>query len=460
MAGSAVVVQDFRREIPGAFDDELVAWAFPPLEYADARGRLRRFEVYVQLVAGGEPVKPGEGAWDGAAEENVHARYWTVTGLVGHQPVRSEYTRVDRGKNVGRKNATNCWTQALRDALAKWRKAGDKRAGEAGETGDEGEPDAPAVAPPMLLTRFDDRPPETWPQYAQVKYDGVRAMVYPWSPAVAALVTGKARPADVARAEEVGAVVLSRSLRIVPAWHIAAAARPFLDAHPTAAVDGELVARREGRMLSLQAISGMARNDKTAGALELVVFDVADLARPALPFERRWELARDPLLARAPFAPAETVLVNSLAEAEAVHRDHLAAGHEGTVLRTPDGAYVPSFNSHRAKHTLKWKPRPSVEFRCVGFSAGTKGKAKGAVMWTIVVPPRGERTKEATMTIDPNMTIAERKAIYSRLVADPRAFDREFKDRALTVEFFDWSEDGLPLQAKAVGFRDWEEVAP
>jgi ATP-dependent DNA ligase len=436
---------------PGRYDEKAGAWVFPPREYVDVRGQARRFEVFARLRrADGAPLS--EADWSGDPIDGV-AEHWVVTGLVGHQPVTSEVTTVRQGKNLGKKNRTNCWTQAVREAEAKWKKAADRRAAVP-----DGARPARAVVPPMLLSGFNDSPPKTWPQYVQKKLDGVRAMVYPWTPEVAAAT--RLPPDDAARAAETGAVVLSRTQKVVPAWHLAAAARPFLAARPTAALDGELVAHGPGgALLPLQEISGMSRNPRTAGALRLEVFDVYDSALPDAPFSERTTWTRHPLLGSPLIGVVETVLVDSLGAAEDLHRAHLDSGHEGSVVRAPDGAYVPSFNGHRSKNTLKWKPRLSQEFQCVGFAAGEKGKAEGAIMWEIEIPPRDGHPKRR-ITIDPNMTLAERKALFSRLTANPRAFAKEFKDRPLTVEFFNWSEDGVPMQAKAVGFRDWDEVVP
>lgn len=464
MAGRAVTVTNFL-ELPGEFDDKQARWAFPPIEYANSGGKTRRFEVYADMRAAngkaGKAAKPAAKYWQTPSPPTppgVVARYWTVTGVVGGARTMSTPTTVSEGKNVGKRNATNAWTQALREAYGRWLKAADRRA--------QPEDRAAAgrqVVPPMLLAKYADRPPRAWPQYMQVKYDGVRALVYPWTPEVEAAVAGKAAPRHAKTARKVGAVLLSRTLRVVPAWHIAEAALPFLAAHPAAAIDGELVAfGADGRLKPLQDISGMARNDATCGGLELVVFDVFDAGRPAAPFEARWRsVAEYPF--KAPFVLAETVLVRSAAEAAAVHQTHLDAGHEGSVVRDPASAYVPSFNGLRSPQTLKWKPRYSAEFRCTGFASGSKGKAKGAVMWTVEIPPHAggsARSVPASLTIDPNMPVKERKEIYARLVADPSLFAREYGGRALTVEFFDWSSDGIPLQPKAVAFRDWDEVVP
>ena len=436
-------------EIPGHYDAVQGVWVFPPREYLDARKNSRRFEVFARLRrADGAPLSAAD--WSGEPIDGV-AEHWVVSGLVGHNPVVSETTTVRQGKNLGKRNQTNCWTQAIKEAHAKWRKAADRRT----EAADD---DGAAVVPPMLLSVFGDRPPATWPQYVQKKLNGVRAMIYLWSPAVER--AAKLAPDDDAEAAKVGAVVLSRTQKLVPAWHLAAAARPFLDAHPTAAVDGELVAYGPGgALLPLQEISGMSRNVRTAAGLKLAIFDIYDAAATDAPFSTRLEWTLDPLLIQPEFSTVETELVQSLEAATALHQSHLDSGHEGSVVRAPDSVYVPSFNGHRSKNTLKWKPRLSLEFRCVGFAAGEKGKAEGAIMWEIEIPPRAGHPKQR-IVIDPNMTLPERKALYARLKSNPQAFAKEFKDRPLTVEFFSWSEDGVPLQAKAVGFREWDEVTP
>lgn len=474
MTAAAVNITDFRAEIPGELSDNGKTWHFPEVTYTATKGAGRYFRVMAQVRTVAEDPKTAVRIVPAFYEPGKFpagkvAVFWTASGQAGGKQTDSAVNIVSRGKNLEKKNATTAWTQALRDALSRYRKAEHKQRPAAGlrEGPQPADADAPdgidvnTAVPPMLLKKYDDYPVRAWPQILQVKYNGVRAMVYRVDPHVLAQLQRRSRPEDIARAQELGVAVVSRTMVVIPAWTLAEELKPFFERFPDVALDGELVAYNErGELLPLQDISGMARNEDRAGALEIVLFDIYNREDPAMRFESRWAFLEDNRgrLESEIVELAETAEVANEAAANRAHARHLREGHEGSIVRDPGGIYIPSFNTARSKEVLKWKPRLSEEFEIVGFDSGRKGKCADAVMWKVRIPPHtngSDRDESKDITIDPkDMSFDDRRALLARLRANPRLFAEQYRGRMMTVEFFDWSKDGIPQQPKAVTVRD------
>jgi hypothetical protein len=468
--------------VAGRIAPDGLSYRLPRQEYP-SRGGTRFTEFVVELHrvnADGEmserPSKIRERYLDdarGVPFPHV-GRLWTYTGLVGGKTRDSKPSDVLVGKNVGRANETSPLTQAV--ALAESRYARNMRTRRPGAAA--AEPGAGihevvpgpgaagrAAIPPMLLDKNLETPeglPE-FPVYGQPKYDGVRCLVTLLTPDLAAQLAAKAKSAaaraSLAEAERRGVVGYSRGFQALEAWPALEEARAFLQAHPTWFLDGELMGYdAAGAPLPLQRISGMARNPRRAWRLGLVLFDVYDEARPALPFEERvgmLDAAGAAFAASALIEVAPTVLLPSAAAARALHRANLADKQEGTVFRLRGSPYEPGWSSYRSRQTIKFKPVHRGEYRCVGFAPGKLGKSVDLVRWTVEIPPHlPSREMPARLTLDPKgFTEAERRATLAELRANRSGSARDYEGRPVTIEYLDLSEDGIPQRAKMVEFR-------
>lgn len=100
----------------------------------------------------------------------------------------------------------------------------------------------------------------------------------------------------------------------------------------------------------------------------------------------------------------------------------------------------------RSKELLKRKELFDGEFEVVGYTQGSKGKEVGAIVWICAI---GEKT----FNVVPNITHAERYKIFKECEAK---FDKKYKNRMITVEYRGVSNDGVPMQGKAIAFRDFK----
>ena len=60
--------------------------------------------------------------------------------------------------------------------------------------------------------------------------------------------------------------------------------------------------------------------------------------------------------------------------------------------------------------------------------------------------------KNTFFNVTPNLPINERYKIYKEC---KEKFNEKYKDRMLTVQYRGFSKYGVPLQAKAIEFRDF-----
>jgi ATP-dependent DNA ligase len=230
-------------------------------------------------------------------------------------------------------------------------------------------------------------------------------------------------------------------------------------------------------------ISGQARKAGDEGLLEFHVFDcffpLAKAAGEELPSTcRQAYLAR---LFAGPAAPREAPMVRRVENFEARDREELdslvarflAEGYEGAVVRKACAGYVYGLNNYHSSGVLKVKPLADDEFTVVGYEAGRRGKDEGAVIWVCEALPVDGRAAPARFTVVPkNMSYAQRYHVHACLgglvpntpeaVArggEPQVtrFERDFRGRPLTVEYFERTATGKPTQGKAVAFRTYED---
>lgn len=141
----------------------------------------------------------------------------------------------------------------------------------------------------------------------------------------------------------------------------------------------------------------------------------------------------------------------SFTEFEFYYQGLLSVKFEGAMWRNVDGEYITgtgSDESRRSKDLQKHKPTYTREFEVIGFTSG-KGTNSGAIIWICRVSADGIKFN----TVPKNSSIRERRSIYKSLIRGGD-FDKKYKGRMLTIEYEDISEDGAPLRAKGIGFRD------
>lgn len=418
-------VTDFRR-LPGELRDN--TWWFPTVTSVNSHNKKITWRIFARLIdSAGMFVEIKDSYFDRG--QIPHLRGWrnVDSGVDGGKVRETVPTIVTSGKNLGKKNETNVWTQVLRDSLGIFNKQLKKATGKEGD--DIG---GPKLLPPMLSQVFSEHPIEPTdksPIYVQRKYNGVRAV-----------------------AVKHGNDVVMYSRRRTLFLGLSNIKKELADILPVGVyLDGEVY--KHG--VALQDISGAARRETSDIMLDYIVYDCFEEGNLGATYDARKALL-DELFARRSttyIKLAPTQVVRSRAELDILYSRFLQEGFEGAMVRTND-AYKFSYNEHHSRHLLKMKPVQDAEMEIVDWDTGKKGKAAGALM-IICATPTGTQ-----FPVTPAMEISERIALAAKMAAregDRSHFENHWKGKKIIIEYDELSKDGVPLRARTrMRVRTWD----
>jgi len=458
MAASSINITDFKAQMPGKVSDDKLVYEFPLITSINNRTKKKTlWRILVGLQdAVGTAVEIRD-SYFGSEQLPVGICAWirVVSGIEGGKVRDVKPTIVCEGKNAGKANATNAFTQALRDALG----LHNKQAKKSTSAKEEAKPNGGdhltyEMYPPMLALNIETlKKKPDWDHetlFVQRKYNGVR---------VVSTYDGEfGSGTDVAPAKP-RVILYSRSRHEYPDFdYIKSELLPIFEYYWRETgrklyLDSELY--KAG--IDLQELSGIARrilkheSRKSEPQLELHVYDCFLPTDAELTFSERLEILEEIFakfgnLTYIKFVP--TYRVDSHAEMEVYYKKFLSEGYEGIIIRR-DAPYQFSYNSYHSPDLLKKKPVHEEEFKIIGYTEGEKGKAKGALM-LILETPEGKK-----FTITPGLTMEERYKLFAEM---PQVFERDYKGKMLTVLFDEYSADKIPVRARTDGLiiRNYE----
>lgn len=324
-----------------------------------------------------------------------------------------------KGKNIGRANETTPWEQALSEMASRIRKQRDK-----GYTVEKPEAGAKAtnslgLAKPMLATVWSKVKPESidWANcFGQYKLDGHRAMYK-------------------------DGVLYSRQGKEINLPHIKDQLEALENKLGYALhLDGELYCHG----IPLQQIGSLVKRPREESTQ--LVYHVYDCVKD-IGYEYRLKMLEDYLSSEdidGSFVRLlNTVKINSVAEAQRLQAEAVAAGYEGAILRHGTAGYE---DDKRSRNLLKLKDYQDGEFKIAGVVEGTPRYVASEDRWLKVavwqlVTEDGQGF-EATAPGD----MYEKDRWWQRR--------REVIGRMATIKFFALSDDGIPLQPVALRLRE------
>lgn len=450
MASTSITIRDYQKELPGIIvvKDGIDTYEFPAVSSKNSRGQDLRWQIYVRVFATDQtPQKiPAKFFDNSPLPQGYYAYTFVESGIVGMKIKEITPTITAAGKNIGKANATNAFTQALRDAYSKHNKQSQKT------TGDNKD----IYFPPMLADNFRtvNKLPPLDNSWIQVKIDGVRA--------VATYVGGEVKMYSRTRKEFPKLENIKESLSAIFAEFTPPKLQEMLvaDVPLRLYIDGEVY--KHGRRL--QEISGATRRtQKTKKTdtieLEYHIFDCFIPELPNLQFSRRLDVlnaifakSRPQNLVRVP-----TAEVSTKEEIMARYQTYLDAKYEGAMIRF-NLPYSYSYNGYHSQNMLKLKQSFDDEFKIVDFTCGEKGKSAGDLI-LILETKDGKQFNLASFE---GIELEERKKLYLELSADNnKKFNDEYRGKYITVEYQDLSKDGIPARAVAreglINVRDFDE---
>ena len=339
---------------------------------------------------------------------------------------------IQKGKNIGKKNETSPYTQAIAEAQSKWndkkRKNGYNE--EIPLPGEAKVVSAVGSISPMLAKDFkNDSNKLKWDEgvVCQVKLDGVRALC----------------------GIEHGEVFLkSRGNKYYHnLQHIKDAFRSLytISCVPhTVLFDCELYSTQ----LKFEDITGICRKQKELSEaeqdielkIEAHVFDLFDISQSELEFRERYDLlVRIIGSERSPLVIVDTWTGFSIGDLDELHERARNDGYEGIMLRNEAGKYKPG--PTRSNDLIKMKAMMDQEFPIVDYREGV-GQDKGTVIWVC------ETENGAQFSVRPMGTREQRKEWFDN--------GEQYLGEMLTVRFQEWSKDMIPRFPVGVGIRDYE----
>lgn len=425
-------IQDYKDDIPGEiqkYNREGVKYKyvyhFPTLYKKTSRGNVMTWEIFVRVEKSGKEFDPSK-LYGEDNSDKINAFYWTYTieqTESGGTPRVSQETEIEDGKNIGKKNETNAFTQALSQAYNLYKQKIKAKY----RTDLEAEDPNSHRKPPMrfeLITKNQNK--IVFPAYLPPKLDGVFAEAV-FNP-------------DTKKVE-----IVSRQLipfENVP--HHLNDLKHMFKKYPKLMLFGEFY--EHGKRL--QEISGITRDYKNINKLTYYVFDGIMVDHLDMPYKKRRALLMK-LFNEFPdmkyVKRMKTPRVNNKKEMEKKYKSYLDKNYEGAMFYRPDGIYKFFYTASRSNSVFKMKPRRSDEFKIVGFKDGA-GKNKGLVTFIL------ETEDGKKFNAEPNMTEDERRKLFQE-------FQKKFhyKGKLGTVTYSDLSEKGIPQQPKFIKVREKDE---
>lgn len=460
-------------DFPGKINSDKNMYEFPTLYKTASTGKPRQWVIYCRLIKEDSmdtdltkkqnwneleetevPMKQkylenGEKVPDG-----IVAQIWTEGGIIGMKISRSAATYILEPKNAGKKNERNVLQQALVNMRSKYLKKIDDGSSTNIDAETELVVSEKTKYYPMLAKKYEDFIGKIkFPVYVQPKLDGNRCVVF--------LDT-------IDNPTYKNVIMYTRSHKELPYNKTNDAIRKALldlladNYHAVAPkeslfLDGELYMHNK----SLQQIGSDAKGkNAAAGAIQYWVYDHFYPSYDKEPFSERVDILAeiyDELADehKSLIKLLDTWEVTSADQLNDLYKEVLDENYEGLMIRTPDGPYLKSATKKseqlRSKDLLKRKEVFDDEFEVVGFTDGNNGKEIGAVIWICKIENPVEGNGEFHVT--PNMPLKERYVIYKECL---KKFDTKYKGRMMTVEYRGLSDNGIPLMAKAIAFRDYK----
>ncbi len=454
---------------PGEVDSGTGYHSLPLLWHKDGANRWRMWQIHIRMIKASQVMLSGID-WDLLAEKqtpikpeyysmgtkivgSIIAEVWVETGIEGGKNTRNAPTYFITPLNKDKANERNVFQTALVYARSQWLKRKERGGSESKSISSVNKQQkvVNTMFFPMLAKPYKDGEKHLqFPLYIQPKLDGVRCLVY--------LQKKNGGTKNV--------IAYTRTKKPFPSIeYIKKILYPYLNAlydeekNQSIYFDGELY--KHGK--KLQDISGDSRNESAnvsasnADRNEYHIYDCFYPKELNTPFSQRYEQLQafynalddddSKVLKKVP-----TFLVKNNTEALKRYTQFTKLGYEGAMLRNKSGPYLADPQKTgaflRSKDLVKMKPKFTDEYEVVGYDEGAKGKDKGAIIW-VCQNKNGDKFHVTPKDI----TYAERYSLFQDALEN---FDEKYLGRMLTIEYEDLSNDGIPLRAKALTFRDYE----
>lgn len=421
--------------IVGQITPDFMKFAFEKQIYKSGTGKQLQWQIFVEVYSGDNVQQPISSDYDkvGFFPHGWYAIYYSESGFVDGKIKKSTPTIVREGKNMGKKNETTPYGQAISEANHKH--IHHARGREFLNIIDL-ETDVEEYIPLQKLELYEPAKVKEFKDiYIEPKFNGTHC---------AAILTND------------GDVELrSTQNKKYEGEFIKQELKKYMD--PRIILEGELWVQG----WRLQDITSEAKNPNNHGrALQFILFDCIMLDDMDADQYKRKQYLKDtfdipaikelktqenkPMILIAP-----ATKVNSNEEIQAIFKIFIDHQYEGAVIRNYSLPYKPAINKARSKN-FKLKLVMDDEFEIIGFEQGSKGKGLGQIMFKCQTPDHKE------FLVTPAETQEWRKQEFRNCTTDPNYFARTYLGKMYTVEYRDVTADGIPSHAVGKVF-EWQK---
>lgn len=342
----------------------------------------------------------------------TYAEIVTTSRLGETGKATEDRKKVTKGVNIGKSNETTYLEQAFRIANSKISKLRDEGfSEEKPDASKKFNTDASGEIKPMLAIPFDEKQIK-YPCLCQPKYDGVRCTISVGTDNEVKIISRKGKPYDIP--------------------HLKAWAEEHREALP---LDGELYNHLD--LTFQEIISAVKRQSEITSKIRYVVYD-----RPVDGEDNseRWGglLDMSRVFSNSPVYLTSYRLCHSIEEIREYHRECVADGYEGVIIRNLDGLYEFGF---RSRNLIKLKDFDDSEFTIADVVEGT-GRDAGTAVFELYLPD-GRKFKAR-----PVGSFEQRKDYFDNRTG--------LIGKQCTVKYQGFSDDGVPRFPVAMAVRDYE----
>ena len=324
---------------------------------------------------------------------------------------------ITEGKNIGKKNQTSPFDQAVAEARTAWTKKRESSYAPIDKESDDeevgrGKGIDDSVPLPMLAHDYNKRGKSIqFPCFVQKKFDGTRCVGVPQKG------------------------LFSRNRKSYP--HMSHIVEELNRLPPTMILDGELYSDT----LTFQEIVGLVKRETLKAGDEekqqQIQFHVYDLINE-MPYVQRYANLQM-LFRRYKFKHlvlVKTEHCESEEKMKEMHAQYVTDGYEGIMLRNKDGLYA----NNRSIHLQKYKEFFDMDCPIVGFKEGESAEA-GCVIWICELDGK-------TFACRPRGTREEREELFEK--------GADFIGNKLTVRYQEKTDDGLLRFPVGITIRNYE----
>lgn len=357
-----------------------------------------------------------------------YTNYSDIITIYGYNRKIELKIRIEIGKNIGKKNETSHFQQAVLDAKSKWNKKQniEKYTITVPIINCGSEMLHNVIRFPMLAQDYKKQKHKViFPCYIQSKLDGYRCI---YDSKTKTITSRQGKPFDI----------IKQSGKLYD---------ELTSINNDVILDGELYVHNyndKDPILSFEEL-GILRKTKKLDKKEIdklykIEYHVYDIIDNKLTFEKRLEIL-EKLNLNIRFTKIKlvyTFLVNNEDDIKERHIKYINNNYEGSIIRNSNGTYREKF---RSSDLLKYKDFMDDEFEIINYSAEkdttNTNKQDNLIIWTIKVINTSSLQLFET-NVRPQGTDQERKELYKQCQNN----FSQYKGKKLWVKFFEKTSEG------------------